>query len=48
MLHLARADFSKSFAEVALPPEIKHAVVVYNGELTPDYSYLNTYLRSDR
>jgi len=42
--HLAEADLSKPFAELALPPELKRAVIVYRGELTPDYAYLNLFL----
>ena len=38
------ADLSKRFAELALPPELKRAVIVYRGELTPDYAYLNSFL----
>jgi len=33
------------FEELALPPEIKRAVIVYQGELTPDYRYLEEYVR---
>jgi hypothetical protein len=32
------------FEEVALPPEIKRAVIVYQGKLTPNYRYLDQYL----
>jgi hypothetical protein len=35
---------TKGFAEIALPPELKRAVIVYRGELTPDYAYLNPFL----
>lgn len=38
--HLAAADLSRRFAELDLPPELKRAVIVYQGELTPDYAYL--------
>ncbi len=38
------ADTSLSFAEVDYPPEIKRAVIVYKGELTPDYKYLQEFL----
>jgi len=38
---IARADYSVSFAELALPPELKRAVIVHRGELTPDYRYLD-------
>jgi saccharopine dehydrogenase (NAD+, L-lysine forming) len=41
---LARADLSKSFSEVDLPPELKRAMIVYKGELTPEYGYLKTFL----
>jgi saccharopine dehydrogenase (NAD+, L-lysine forming) len=44
MPHLARADLSKSFEETPLPPELKRAVIVYKGELTPEYSYLRSFL----
>jgi saccharopine dehydrogenase (NAD+, L-lysine-forming) len=42
--HLATADMSKPFAELALPPELKRAIIVYRGELTPDYAYLKSFL----
>jgi alpha-aminoadipic semialdehyde synthase len=42
--HLAMADMSKRFAELTLPAELKRAVIVYRGELTPDYVYLNSFL----
>ena len=31
--------------ELALPPEIKRAVIVYQGELTPAYRYLEGHVR---
>ena len=43
---IAQADYSVPFEELALPPEIKRAVIVYQGELTPNYRYLEQYLRS--
>ncbi len=42
--HLAGADWSKGFEAVNLPPEIKRAVIVYKGELTPEYQYLKTFI----
>ena len=42
---IAQADYSVPFEELALPPEIKRAVIVYQGELTPDYCYLEEYVR---
>jgi alpha-aminoadipic semialdehyde synthase len=44
MPHLATADLSKSFAELDLPPELKRAVIVYKGELTPEYAYLKSFI----
>lgn len=41
---IAAADYSASFDELNLPPEIKRAVIVYKGDLTPDYKYLEGYL----
>jgi saccharopine dehydrogenase (NAD+, L-lysine forming) len=41
---IARCDFSVPFAECNLPDEIKRAVIVYQGELTPDYQYIQKYL----
>lgn len=41
---LAEADFRISFDALALPPELKRAVIVHNGRLTPDYTYLQQYL----
>jgi len=37
---IAQADYSVPFEELALPPEIKRAVIVHRGELTPEYRYL--------
>ena len=45
---IAQADTSVSFGELDLPPELKRAVIVYRGELTPCYQYIEKYLgRSD-
>jgi alpha-aminoadipic semialdehyde synthase len=41
---LAAADYSAPFAELALPPEIKRAVIAHRGQLAPDYSYLSAHL----
>jgi alpha-aminoadipic semialdehyde synthase len=41
---IAKADYSKSFADLNLLPVIKNAVIAYRGELTPDYRYLQEYL----
>lgn len=41
---IAKADYSVPFEKLNLPPEIKRAVIVYQGELTPDYRYLQEHL----
>lgn len=41
---LAAADFSAAFEELDLPPELKRAVIVHRGCLTPDYAYLEEHL----
>ncbi len=37
---LARADFQGTFASCGLPDVLKRAVILYRGELAPDYAYL--------
>ncbi len=43
---IAKADYTVPFEELNLPPEIKRAVIVYRGELTPAYRYLEKYLNA--
>jgi alpha-aminoadipic semialdehyde synthase len=43
---LARADYSAPFEALALPPELKRAVILYRGRLTPDYDYIQKFLSS--
>jgi alpha-aminoadipic semialdehyde synthase len=42
---LAKADFSRSLADSGLPPELQRATIVYQGELTPPYRYLESKVR---
>jgi len=42
---IQQADFTRSFAELNLTDELKRAMIVYHGKLTPDYQYLDTYLK---
>jgi len=44
---LATCDFSKPFDELNLPPELKRAIITHQGELTPDFEYLNNFLETD-
>jgi len=41
---IASANYTDSFADLDLPSEIKRAVIVHRGELTPDYRYIEQYL----
>jgi len=41
---LVKADLKTDFENCNLPPELKKAVIVYQGELTSDYQYLKKYL----
>ncbi|MFW9965545.1 MAG: hypothetical protein ACFFEA_00180 [Candidatus Thorarchaeota archaeon] len=41
---LAKADFAVPFDKLELPPELKDAVIVYQGNLTKEYEYLKEYL----
>lgn len=42
---LIMADFNSDFAECALTDSIKKAVIIYKGELTPDYYYMKKFLK---
>jgi alpha-aminoadipic semialdehyde synthase len=37
---IAGADYAAEFDRVALPPELKKALILHRGQLTPDYAYL--------
>lgn len=41
---IADADFSVDFKDLSLPSEIKKAVILHHGKLTPDYEYINKFL----
>jgi saccharopine dehydrogenase (NAD+, L-lysine-forming) len=41
---MARCDLTAPFEQCNLPPEIKRAVIVYQGCLTPDYQYIQEFL----
>jgi alpha-aminoadipic semialdehyde synthase len=41
---IADADFDDPFEDLDLPRAIKKALILHNGELTPDYTYLEKYL----
>jgi alpha-aminoadipic semialdehyde synthase len=41
---IVRADYSRGFDDVNLPPEMKRALILLRGELTPNYRYLEKFL----
>jgi len=41
---IARCDYTVPFEDCELPPEIKRAVIAYQGALTPDYQYIEEHL----
>jgi len=41
---ILNADYTKKFRECVLSPEIKKAIILYHGKLTPDYQYIDKYL----
>jgi alpha-aminoadipic semialdehyde synthase len=45
MVDLVRADFSVPFNELQIPAPLKRALILFKGKLTPDFEYLNDYLK---
>ena len=41
---MVAADYTLDFKDLNLPDSIKNAVIVYNGQLTPEYEYLKKHL----
>jgi alpha-aminoadipic semialdehyde synthase len=41
---IAYCDFTVPFAACNLPPEIKRAIIAYQGQLTPEYRYIQGFL----
>ena len=41
---IIKADYTVDFNHLNLPSEIKKALVLYQGKLTPDYEYINRFL----
>ncbi len=44
IIDIVKADYSKDFNDLDLPVEIKRALILYHGELTDDYKYIDKYL----
>ncbi|MFC2107748.1 hypothetical protein ACFLRY_05390, partial [Bacteroidota bacterium] len=43
---IALADYSVEFEKLDLPAPIKRAMILHNGELTPDYQYIREYINA--
>jgi alpha-aminoadipic semialdehyde synthase len=41
---LAKADYARPFERLELPEEIKKAMIVYQGALTPDYRFMERFI----
>ncbi|MCF6170292.1 MAG: bifunctional lysine ketoglutarate reductase /saccharopine dehydrogenase family protein [Bacteroidales bacterium] len=41
---IASANYDTSFGEMEIPAPVKRAMILFKGELTPDYKYLEEYL----
>jgi alpha-aminoadipic semialdehyde synthase len=41
---IVKTDFTSDFNNLNLPPEIKKALILHHGKLTPDYQYINKFL----
>jgi alpha-aminoadipic semialdehyde synthase len=41
---IADADFEMSFEDLELPRAIKKALILHNGQLTPDYKYMEQFI----
>ncbi len=41
---LAGADFSVPYAQLALPPELRRALILHHGEFTPGYEYMRRFV----
>jgi alpha-aminoadipic semialdehyde synthase len=44
---IMNSDFSLTYENINLPEEIKRALILHNGELTPSYKYLEKYLEKN-
>lgn len=44
VVDMVSADYDAAFDRCGLPPPLKRATVLYGGELTPEYRYLEDYL----
>lgn len=45
---IVQADYNTDFKNLDLPSEIKRAMILHKGELTPDYKYIQKHLKSKK
>ncbi len=43
---IAHCDFEKPYEELSLSPEIKRALILHKGNLTPDFKYIKQFMES--
>ena len=41
---LVQADLTRPYDQLELPPELKRALILQGGELTPDYAYMSKFV----
>ena len=42
---LVEADYNVAFKDLNLPEELRRGMILYRGKLTPEYKYLEKYLK---
>ena len=45
---IVKADFQQDFEQLKLPYPIKEALILHNGELTPEYIYMKEFLKEEQ
>ena len=45
---IVKADFQQDFEQLMLPFPIKEALILHNGELTPEYTYMKEFLKEEQ
>ena len=43
---IAAANYDVPFSELNIPGPVKRAMILHNGELTPDYEYIKEHLNN--
>ena len=45
VIELAETDFTQTFEDLKLPAPFKRALILHNGEFTPDYKYMESFIK---